>query len=529
VTSLSGRSTQGPPPGAERRVRFRRAEDADFKKAQNQQGRQLRSLLELSQLIGSDLRLESLLYQVAQKARALMAADRCSIFLYNLDLDVLWTTVAIGIDGKTICLPAHEGLVGHCFQNSQLLNLKDAYEDPRFNREVDVTTGYRTRSVLCLPIFTRDHQKLGVIQLLNKEEGTFTEEDETFLRTYANHAAVFLEIAQLQKAKIEALEYSREELRRLNRAKDKALDRLSHELRTPLSVIQGNIRILKQRLQKTDPPPVGIEFFRTLEKHLSRLSEIQEEADAIIRFSPEKAAENLLLELKEKWQKLEDQRSIPLKVRNHWEGIREWMDGAFLHGTGAFEEVPLYEIAEKVVIDAKGKTAHRTLSYRISGEKNLTVPSRSKAVEEVLMTVLKNAVENTPDQGQISILLAKDGATVHLRVQDTGVGIIPEEQEFLFDGLYHTQSTELYTSKRPFDFGAGGKGLALLKARLSGEHFNFGLSVESRRCTFLPRDTDQCPGQISECRHCNTIEDCQKSGGTTVSLTFRGPTFLFNK
>ena len=73
-------------------------------------------------------------------------------------------------------------------------------------------------------------------------------EDEIFLRIYANHAAVFLEIAQLQKARLEALEQSRQELERLNLVKDKALDHLAHELKTPLAVIQGSLRVLKRKI-----------------------------------------------------------------------------------------------------------------------------------------------------------------------------------------------------------------------------------------------------------------------------------------
>jgi signal transduction histidine kinase len=517
--------TQESPNSGERRGRQRRTRDMALRQLQTQQAHQLKSLLELSQLIGSDLRLEPLLYQVAQKASDLMKAERCSIFLYDPVRDELWTTVALGIEGKIIRIPAQAGIAGSCFQEAAAINLADAYGDPRFSREVDIVTGYRTRSVLCLPIFKRDQTLLGVIQLLNKIEGTFTEEDELFLKTYANHAAVFLEIAQLQKARIEALETSREELRRLNRAKDKALDRLSHELQTPLSVIQGNIRILKQRLQKLDSPPVGTEFFQTLEKHLSRLSEIQKEADTIIRLTQEQETGNLSTELKEIWDKIESQSSIPLDIRNHWEVIRGWLDTAPLRPAYVLEEVDLWVAAEKALNQVRERGAHRGLSFALTGERPLLVSSNFRVVEEVLTALLKNAMENTPDEGQIRLEMGKAENGVFLKVQDSGIGIIPEDQQSLFEGLYHTQSTELYSSKKPFDFGAGGKGLDLLKARLSGRRFNFFLSVESQRCVFLPRDTDQCSGRISQCSFCNTAEDCRQSGGTTLSLTFSGSAF----
>ena len=97
-----------------------------------------------------------------------------------------------------------------------------------------------------------------MIELLNKKGGVFTGEDETFLRTFGNHASVFIEMAQLQEARIEVLEESREELRRLNRAKDKALNHLSHELRTPLAIIQGTLRLLRRKLQNAGLSRSGI-------------------------------------------------------------------------------------------------------------------------------------------------------------------------------------------------------------------------------------------------------------------------------
>jgi signal transduction histidine kinase len=119
--------------------------------------------------------------------------------------------------------------------------------------------------------------RIGVIQLLNKKDGIFTLEDENFLKTFGNYAAVFIEMAQLQKARMDALEQSRKELERLNRAKSKALDHLSHELRTPLAVIQGNIRIMKRKIQPQTPPLVKEEVFESLEKNLNRISDIQQE------------------------------------------------------------------------------------------------------------------------------------------------------------------------------------------------------------------------------------------------------------
>jgi len=133
---------------------------------------------------------------------------------------------------------------------------------------------------------------------------------------------------------------------------------------------------------------------------------------------------------------------------------------------------------------------------------------------------LKNAVENTPDEGTIRILSERKDDRILLKVQDFGIGITEENQKSIFDGLFHTQETDLYTSRKPYDFNAGGKGLDLLKMKVYGKGFGFDLSVESRRCVHLPADRDVCPGRISACPSCKTSGECLSSGETTFCVSF---------
>jgi len=143
-----------------------------------------------------------------------------------------------------------------------------------------------------------------------------------------------------------------------------------------------------------------------------------------------------------------------------------------------------------------------------------------RILEDVLVGLLKNAVENTPDEGTIRILSEQKDDRILLKVQDFGIGITEENQKSIFDGLFHTQETDLYTSRKPYDFSAGGKGLDLLKMKVYGQGFGFGLTVTSRRCTYLPTDRDICPGRISACPHCQSPEACQSSGESTFCVSF---------
>jgi len=473
----------------DRRRMLRRSEDKARYHAEQERARKLHSLLELGQLIGLDLRLNDMLLQISEKACEVMEADRCSIFLHDPNTDELWSTVAMGMKGRVIRIPSSIGFAGYCFQTGETVNLEDAYTDERFNREVDLKSGYRTRSVLCMPLYTRTGSRLGVIQLLNKREGVFTKEDETFLGTFGNNASVFIEMAQLQQARIDALEQSRKELENVSKAKSRALDHLSHELRTPLAVIQGNIRILKRKAQAQTPPLVKEELFESLEKNLNRLSAIQTETDQIIR----------------------SHREIEKMDR------REELD---IEHSASREGIDLYPFVRRMLENIKDQTRHRSVEINLDGGRDLTLTMDPKILEEIVTGLIKNAVENTPDEGIIRIVLEQKGQWLQIKVMDFGIGITKENQKHLFDGLFHTLDTELYASKKPYDFGAGGKGLDLLRIKTYGQRFGFDISVASRRCIHLPTDRDLCPGKISECPHCQSRDDCLDFGGSTFCVSF---------
>jgi len=458
----------------DRRNRIRRASGRIEADARIDTIRKLQSLLELARLFDLDLQLGDILIQIAKKATAVMEADLCSVFLFDPETDELCLTVSLDLGERQIRMPSRAGVAGHCFTSGEVLNLEDAYTDPRFNRDVDRQTGYRTRSLLCMPLYTRERGKLGVIQLLNKKDGVFTQDDETLLRTFGNHASIFIEMAQLQRARIDALERSRAELERLNRAKDKALDHLSHELRTPLAVIQGNLKVLKRKLQGQHSALEAGRHFEILENHLRRIMDIQQETDKMIRV----------------YQEVE------------------------------IEEIPLFAVATQAVERARQRAPHRTLRMAVDGAQALSLRLERQTLDEVLDGLLKNAIENTPDEGLIRVWFERQGASLRLTVEDYGIGITAENQAFIFDGLFHTQETDAYTSKKPYDFYAGGKGLDLRRMKLYGQRFGCDLSVESRRCVYIPTDRDLCPGRISACSHCQRPEDCLASGGSVFTVAF---------
>ena len=456
---------------------------------QNDSIRKLHSMLELGRLIALDLQLDEMLLKIAQKACEVMESNRCTLFLHDPKTDELWSKVPLGMGGQEIRIPSGSGVAGHCFQTGKTINLPDAYTDSRFNKEVDKRTGYRTRSLFCAPIFNRYGKRLGVIQLLNKKDGVFSKEDETFIHIFVDHASIFIEIARLQQAQIDALAQSRKELERLNRVKSKALDHLSHELKTPLAVIRGNINLLKKMLATETSSTKGVTLFETLERNMNRILAIQEETDNIIRSSQEL-------------------------------GRALFPDDMDRRRSARAEYIPLVPFAGKILEKARERAAHRDIRFHLEGSGDHRVLMDPRILENILVGLLKNAVENTPNEGMIRILSERKDDRILLKVQDFGIGITEENQTFIFDGLFHTQETGLYMSRKPYDFDAGGKGLDLLKMKVYGRGFGFDLSMESRRCIHLPMDRDICPGRISACPYCKKPEDCLSSGETTFCVSF---------
>jgi len=156
--------------------------------------------VELVRSIGAERDLDVLLGKIMDAVSRELDADRSSLFLYDPGADELWSKVAQGLDSREIRFPAGKGLAGHTARSGEVLNIPDAYEDERFNQEIDRETGYRTRSVLCVPLRRRDGATVGVVQALNKKgDGSFDAEDRTRLETLASLAAVAVENAMLHE------------------------------------------------------------------------------------------------------------------------------------------------------------------------------------------------------------------------------------------------------------------------------------------------------------------------------------------
>lgn len=180
----------GAPSGTDRRRGERRSGE------RRTTGQRLDVILDITRRLMSVTDLDALLRLMAEATAQLLAADRATIFVVDRERHELWSRVALG--SGEIRVPIGKGLAGAVGETGEMINIADAYDDPRFNRDVDKQSGYRTKSLLTYPMTGNEGRIIGVFQVVNKRGGgAFTQLDVDTLSSLASSAAVAVENAQL--------------------------------------------------------------------------------------------------------------------------------------------------------------------------------------------------------------------------------------------------------------------------------------------------------------------------------------------
>ncbi len=190
----------------------------------------LNSLLEISAAMNSEKDLSSLLSLIVEKTTEVLDAERTTLYLYDPDREELWSLIAQGLKtsapkkaarnatGKMYSTPKEkgglhpparqrtqalgvgeihlalgQGLAGHVAQTKESIKIDDAYSEERFNPEVDRKTGFTTRNMLVVPLLNLRDEVVGVMQVMNKKDGPFSDADMELLGALSTHAAVAIE------------------------------------------------------------------------------------------------------------------------------------------------------------------------------------------------------------------------------------------------------------------------------------------------------------------------------------------------
>ena len=138
---------------------------------------------------------ENALALITKKAKHLVNADRCSLFIVDIEDEILWTKQSDGM-GR-IVIGIDSGIVGDTYRYKKAQVINNPYEDEKFLPQIDKKSGYVTKNILSAPIFNSKREVMGVIQLLNKSRSDFDEKDLETITFFANYISGSLELVLL--------------------------------------------------------------------------------------------------------------------------------------------------------------------------------------------------------------------------------------------------------------------------------------------------------------------------------------------
>ena len=281
------------------------------------------------------------------------------------------------------------------------------------------------------------------------------------------------------------------EVTSLNRAKDKVINHLSHELKTPVSVLLASLNILSRKLSEM-PEEEWKPTIERAQRNLDRILEIQYQVEDIMRDKQYKTYHLLSVLLEACRDELEALVAEALGEQPFIERIGKRIDELFAPKESEVKEIDLDVFVGKRLEALKERFSHRRLDVITYLNRAPSVCVPDDVLQKVVDGLIKNAVENTPDGGKIEVYVMKRGEGTEFVVHDCGIGISGEHQRRIFEGFFTTQDTMTYSSKRPFDFNAGGKGADLLRMKIFSERYNFRIMMKSTRCGHIPQESDQC-------------------------------------
>jgi signal transduction histidine kinase len=466
-------------------------------------------LFELGQMMTSEMDIDALFPLIIEQTNQVMNSEKASVFLIDSAGEQLWSMVSTDLGRDEVRIPKNTGVAGWVFQNRSPLIINDAYSDPRFNPDVDRKTGFRTRNIMSIPLINRAKECIGTLQALNKKTGDFNEDDQAFLTSASHYMAIAIENAKLY-----------EDLRVLDLAKERVINHLSHELRTPLAVIMAILSRVEREFHEAKIAGLDNMLDRG-RRNVKRLLDLQARIDDILN-------QKRVKEEKEILGLLQSTADLAWEFNQAYEGegarvleyVSKRLEDLFRVTEVHMEQVPLATFLSDVYERSIASMGSRELNITLDLEEDLSLYMDKNVLNKVFSGLLRNAIENTPDEGTIKIFAKKEDNEIRVSFKDFGVGITPDNQQLIFGGFFHTQKTELYSSKRAWEFNAGGSGSDLLRTKTFSERFGFSVDFNSSRCKYIPKDGDLCPGRISKCRFVKNKSECMSSGESTFSIIF---------
>jgi len=337
----------------------------------------LNMLVQASKTVNSTLDINKLLGLILDTATRATRADRGTVYLLGDSNKEIWSEVAQGEDMVQIRLPIGKGLAGYVAKTGQVVNIADAYKDSRFDRDIDRVSGYRTRNVLCMAMCNKEGKIIGVIQLLNKAEGAFTRDDESFIDALSVHAAIAVENARIAREMVRSERLS---------AVGRMASSIIHDIKNPMAALHTYAQILKRKSETRESAEIADQIIQQIDRFVKMTQEV-------LDFS---------------------------------RGVSE------MHFTAVALEGVLHDALQPLTVDLEKNRITLVKKFEYTGVCTLDVEKMLRAI----YNVAKNAVEAMPGGGSLTVATRSHDGSIDIDVSDTGIGIPEGVRSKVFEPFF---------------------------------------------------------------------------------------------
>lgn len=338
------------------------------------QVQKLNLLIDAAKTVNSTLDLDKLLDVILETAIKSISADRGTLYLVDELKSEIWSKAMRGSEVIEIRLPIGKGLSGYVAKTGETINIPDAYNDSRFNPEVDKKSGYRTNNMLCMPMRNRDGKIIGVFQMLNKEGGPFVHQDEEFINALSIHASIAIENARMAQEMVNSERLS---------AVGRMASTIIHDIKNPMGTLRVYAQVMKKKSGNEEAAKLADEMIHQVDRFVNMAQEI-------LDFSRGVSATNI-------------------------------------------QEADFGEVMEGVLLFIEKDLTKRNIKL----EKNLGFQGKVKVdtdkIVRVFYNIASNAADAMPNGGTLTATTEESGGMVKVDFKDTGTGMPEEVKRRIFE------------------------------------------------------------------------------------------------
>ena len=400
-------------------------------------------LQEAGRSLGSTLDPQRVLAATLSQVNEILDVEAASLALVDRETGFITFELAIGGGNdavKGLRLEPGQGIVGQSIADGRAVLVSDVMSDPRWFGGVDQVSGYETRSLMCVPLRVKG-QVIGALEVLNKRDGPFTDDDLRLVTSLGDLAAQAIENARLHdeiRQHVQDLQVAYDEVRKLDELKSAFIRNVSHELRTPLALIEGYIELLlDEQMGELQP-----EQLKALSLVADKSSDLNRLVNDIISLQTIGAM------------------GFDMELLNTSALVADAVEALRPKGDKAGIQLVLSVVSEAEALQVQGD---------------------ARRLNQVLNHLLDNAVKFSPNGGVVSLALERESEMVVIQVKDEGIGLSRDQLDRVFDRFYQVDGSATR------HFGGAGLGLALVKEVVEahgGAVWAESEGIAGKGCTF---------------------------------------------